>query len=95
MHIDKGAYNSVEYANNFLFSLKLSILCYGLKIVFQKEAENYKQETLETLTIIKKYKRISYPEENDNLLSSFLLLFQFICICYLCTCVVPSVSQFG
>ena len=58
MHIDKGAYNSVEYANIFPFSLKLSILCYGLKIVFQKEAENYKQETLETLTIITKYKRI-------------------------------------
>ena len=48
----------MEYANNFLFSLKLSILCYGLKIVFQKEAENYKQETLETLTIITKYKGI-------------------------------------
>ena len=45
VHIDKGACNSVEYTNNFLFSLKLSILCNGLKIVFQKEAENYKQET--------------------------------------------------
>ena len=58
VHIDKGACNSVEYANNFLFSLKLSILCYGLKIVFQKEAENYKQETPETLTIITKNKKI-------------------------------------
>ena len=58
MHIDKGAYNSVEYANNFLFSLKLSILCYGLKIVFQKEAESYKQETLETLTILTRNKKI-------------------------------------
>ena len=48
----------MEYANNYLFSLKLSILCYGLKIVFQKEAENYKQETLETLTIITKNKKI-------------------------------------
>ena len=58
VYIDKYACNSVEYANNFLFSLKLSILCYGLKIVFQKEAENYKQETLETLTIITKNKKI-------------------------------------
>ena len=58
VYIDKDACNSVEYANNFLFSLKLSILCYGLKIVFQKEAENYKQETLETLTIITKNKKI-------------------------------------
>ena len=58
VYIDTGACNSVEYANNFLFSLKLSILCYGLKIVFQKEAENYKQETLETLTIITKNKKI-------------------------------------
>ena len=58
VYIDKDACSSVEYANNFLFSLKLSILCYGLKIVFQKEAENYKQETLETLTIITKYKGI-------------------------------------
>ena len=45
VHIDKDACNSVEYTNNFLFSLKLSILYYGLKIVFQKEAENYKQDT--------------------------------------------------
>ena len=58
VYIDKDACNSVEYANNFLFSLKLSILCYGLKIVFQKEAENYKQETLETLAIITKNKKI-------------------------------------
>ena len=61
VYIDKDACSSVEYANNFLFSLKLSILCYecyGLKIVFQKEAENYKQETLETLTIITKNKKI-------------------------------------
>ena len=58
VYIDKDACSSVEYANNFLFSLKLSILCYGLKIVFQKEAENYKQETLEALTIITKYKGI-------------------------------------
>ena len=58
VYIDKDACNSVECANNFLFSLKLSILCYGLKIVFQKEAENYKQETLETLTIITKNKKI-------------------------------------
>ena len=58
VHIDKGAYNSVEYTNNFLFSLKLSILCYGLKIVFQKEAESYKQETLETLTILTRNKKI-------------------------------------
>ena len=58
VHIDKGACNSVEYANNFLFSLKLSILCYGLKIVFQKEAESYKQETLETLTILTRNKKI-------------------------------------
>ena len=58
LYIDKDACSSVEYANNFLFSLKLSILCYGLKIVFQKEAENYKQETLETLTIITKNKKI-------------------------------------
>ena len=58
VYIDKDACSSVEYANNFLFSLKLSILCYGLKIVFQKEAENYKQETLETLTIITTNKKI-------------------------------------
>ena len=58
VYIDKDACNSVEYANNFLFSLKLSILCYGLKIVFQKEAENYKQETLETLTVITTNKKI-------------------------------------
>ena len=58
VYIDKDACSSVEYANNFLFSLKLSILCYGLKIVFQKEAENYKQETPETLTIITKNKKI-------------------------------------